>query len=351
MSAFGSESYSSRGKSKLSDYLFVYHPFFYALAHPDQIRLKVLYFTFETDIETKMQEFYCQLLYKLDKIHTDVDVLASAEKEHACPEEIVNLLESERYQKYINAFQDCVTYIENIRNPYGINKYIKEFMLERGTATYKEVTFSDKSGEYTKKVVETYTPNDPEEYVIVILDNYANLSIERGTTKMETIDRMSKYAIALRDKLGIVFVGIQHQAQAAEGLESRKMDLVEASTDNLADCKTTSRDCNMVIGLFNPWKFGKETFEGYDITKLRNYARFIKILEQRRGRGQNLRCPILFDAAVGECTELPRPDDREQLQQVYNYIYRIDNERVSYLNKEPNKYTLLGYIKKLFKNE
>ena len=101
----------------------------------------------------------------------------------------------------------------------------------------------------------------------------------------------------------------------------------------------------------NTVKFGKETFEGYDITKLRNYARVIKILEQRRGRGQNLRCPILFDAAVGECTELPRPDDRESLQKVYNYIYRIDNERVSYLNKEPSKYTLLGYIKKLFKNE
>lgn len=230
------------GKSKLSDYLFVYHPFFYSLSHPEKLRLKVLYFTFETDVETKMQEFYCQLLYKLNKIHTDVDVLASAEEEYPCPEEIVNLLESERYQKYINAFQDCVTYIETIRNPYGINKYITDFMLSRGTATYKSVTFSNKSGEYTRDVIDSYTPNDPEEYVIVVLDNYANLSTENGISKMETIDRMSKYAIALRDRFGLVFVGIQHQAQAAEGLESRKMDLVEASTDNLADCKTTSRD-------------------------------------------------------------------------------------------------------------
>ena len=298
-----------------------------------------------------MQEFYCQLLYKLDRIHTDVDVLASAEEEYLCPQEIVDLLESERYQKYISAFQDCVTYIEDIRNPYGINKYIVDFMLSRGTATYKEVPFKDKYGnESVRRVVDSYTPNDPEEYVIVVLDNYANISIENGITKMETIDRMSKYAIALRDRFGLVFVGIQHQAQAAEGLESRKMDLVEASTDNLADCRTTSRDANMVIGLFNPWKFGKETFEGYDITKLRNYVRFIKILEQRRGRGQNIRCPILFDAAVGECTELPRPDDKQSLQQVYNYIQRIDNERISYLNKKTQQYTLLGYIKKLFKN-
>ena len=222
--------------------MFVYHPFFYSLSHPEKLRLKVLYFTFETDVETKMQEFYCQLLYKLNKIHTDVDVLASAEEEYPCPEEIVNLLESERYQKYINAFQDCVTYIETIRNPYGINKYITDFMLSRGTATYKSVTFSNKSGEYTRDVIDSYTPNDPEEYVIVVLDNYANISVENGISKMETIDRMSKYAIALRDRFGLVFVGIQHQAQAAEGLESRKMDLVEASTDNLADCKTTSRD-------------------------------------------------------------------------------------------------------------
>lgn len=338
------------GKSKFSDFLFVYYPFFYSIIHPTKLRLKVLYFTFETDVETKMQEFYCHLLYKLDLIHTDVDTLASTEEENPCPEELLNLLDSERYQKYISAFQDTVTYIEDIRNPFGINKYITDFMISRGKVTYKEVPVKDKFGnEKIVKVVDSYEPNDPEEMVIIVLDNYANLSLESGLSKMETIDRMSKYAIALRDRFKVCFVGIQHQAQAAEGLESRKMDLMEASTDNLADCKTTARDANMVIGLFSPWKFNKETFDSYNITKLRNYVRFIKILEQRRGKGQNVRCPILFDAAVGDCAELPKSDDTQRLQQVYNYIDRIDNERISYLNKETKQYTLLGYVKKLFK--
>lgn len=101
----------------------------------------------------------------------------------------------------------------------------------------------------------------------------------------------------------------------------------------------------MVVGLFSPWKFGKETFEGYDITKLKNYVRFVKILEQRRGKGQNVRCPILFDAAVGNCIELPRNDDRQQLEQFYNYIKRIDNEKISYL-KEPAKMSFLTFVKK-----
>lgn len=330
--------------------MFVYYPFFYSINNPTKLRLKILYFTFETDVETKMQEFGCHLLYKLDKIHTDIDTLDSAEETNPCPEEILNLLDSEKYQEYIKKFEDTVTYIEDIRNPYGINKYITDFMISRGTVTYKEVPVKDYKTGYEKivKVVDSYTPNDPEEMVIVILDNYANLSLESGLSKMETIDRMSKYAIALRDRFKVCFVGIQHQAQAAEGLESRKMDLMEASTDNLADCKTTARDANMVVGLFSPWKFGKETFEGYDITKLRNYVRFVKILEQRRGKGQNVRCPILFDAAVGNCIELPRNDDRQQLEQFYNYIKRIDNEKISYL-KEPAKMSFLLYLKRKFK--
>ena len=338
------------GKSKFCDYLFVYYPFFYSINNPTKLRLKILYFTFETDVETKMQEFGCHLLYKLDKIHTDIDTLDSAEEENPCPEEILNLLDSEKYQEYIKKFEDTVTYIEDIRNPFGINKYITDFMISRGTVTYKEVPVKDYKTGYEKivKVVDSYTPNDPEEMVIVILDNYANLSLESGLSKMETIDRMSKYAIALRDRFKVCFVGIQHQAQAAEGLESRKMDLMEASTDNLADCKTTARDANMVVGLFSPWKFGKETFEGYDITKLRNYVRFVKILEQRRGKGQNVRCPILFDAAVGNCIELPRNDDRQQLEQFYNYIKRIDNEKISYL-KEPAKMSFLLYLKRKFR--
>ena len=48
--------------------MLVYEPFFYAIEHPDQLRLKILYFTLEMGKEEKFYEFLCHLLYRLDKI-------------------------------------------------------------------------------------------------------------------------------------------------------------------------------------------------------------------------------------------------------------------------------------------
>lgn len=53
---------------------------------------------------------------------------------------------------------------------------------------------------------------------------------------------MSKYCITLRDNLNYSIVGIQHQAQAQEGIENFKLGKLKPSPDGLADCKTTIRD-------------------------------------------------------------------------------------------------------------
>ena len=49
-------------------------------------------------------------------------------------------------------------------------------------------------------VPDYYEHNDPEEYRIIILDNYSNLYNEQGLSKMQTIEKMSKYCIDLRDR-------------------------------------------------------------------------------------------------------------------------------------------------------
>lgn len=40
------------------------------------------------------------------------------------------------------------------------------------------------------------------------------------------------------------------------------------SSDGLADCKTTTRDANLVLGLYSPFKYGLREYEGYDVTKI-----------------------------------------------------------------------------------
>lgn len=234
------------GKSKLCDFLFVYEPLFFILEHPE-IKLKVLYFTLEMSPKEKYNEFLCHLLFRLDNIRISPTELKSTDRDRPVDIKILELLETDRYQKYIKAFEDTVEFIDDVRNPTGINKYCRDYALSHGHLNFKKGKRRDA---VTGDIIDTdivdidnpYTPDDPEERRIIIIDNASNLSAENGLKKMETIDKMSKYGIMLRNQLKYIFVLIQHQAQAQEGIENQKLNKIKPSSDGLADCKTTSRD-------------------------------------------------------------------------------------------------------------
>lgn len=318
------------GKSKFCDYLFVYESLFFILEHPE-MRLKVLYFTLEMSPEEKYNEFLCHLLFRLDGIEISPTELKSTDRDHPIDEKILELLETEKYQRYIKAFENVVEYIDDQRNPTGINKYCRDYALAHGHLNFKKGKRKDP---ITDEIIDAdvidndnpYTPDDPEERRVVIIDNASNLSLESGLKKMETIDKMSKYGITLRNQLKYIFVLIQHQAQAQEGIENQKLNKLKPSSDGLADCKTTTRDANMVIGLYSPFKYGLREYEGYDITKFRNHIRFMEVIEDRDYGANGQICPLYFDGAVSTFNELPRPDDKEGLQRVYNYMESRKNK-------------------------
>lgn len=309
------------GKSKLADYILVYEPFFYAIEHPDQLRLKVLYFTLEMGKEEKFYEFLCHLLFRLDNIRISPTDLKSTSADRPVPENILALLQSEKYQFYIRKFKETVTYIDSERNPTGINKYCRNFALLRGKLHLKKVKVRDEAGiEVEKDVVDYYEPDDPDEYRLVVLDNYSNLNSESGMNKMQTIEKMSKYAITLRDQLEYCFTAIQHQAQAQEGIENQKLNKMMPSSDGLADCKTTTRDANLVLGLYSPFKYGLKDYEKYDITKFKNNIRFMQVIEDRDNGSAGQICPLFFDGAVSVFKELPLPEDKAGIDRYLSYI-------------------------------
>lgn len=336
------------GKSKFCDYLFIYEPLFFMLEHPE-IRVKVLYFTLEMSPEEKYNEFLCHLLFRLDNIKISPTELKSTDKDHPVNEEILQLLETDRYQKYIQAFENMVIYVDDQRNPTGINKYCRDYALAHGHLNFRKETRKDKLTDEIREIeivdpVNPYTPDDLEEHRIIILDNASNLTNENGMRKMETIDKMSKYGITLRNQLSYTFVLIQHQAQAQEGIENQKLNRLKPSSDGLADCKTTTRDANMVIGLYSPFKYGLREYEGYDITKFRNHIRFMEVIEDRDYGANGQICPLFFNGAVSTFNELPKPEDKENLQKIYNHIESLKTKKT---NQSFFSFAIKNVIKKL----
>lgn len=328
------------GKTKFCDFVYVYETLFFIIEHPE-VRVKILYFCLEESPRKKYTEFLCHLLYRLDRIEISPTELESTDKDHPVPQEILDKLDSERYQRYIKKFEEMVEYIDSEKNPTGINKKCRDYALSHGHLNFKEVDVREPDGTTSKRkivdIVNPYTADDSEEYRIAILDNTSNLSTESGMKKMETVEKMSKYFITLRDQLNFTIVCIQHQAQAQEGIENFKLNRIKPSSDGLADCKTTTRDANMVIGLYSPFKYGLTEYEKYDITKFRNHIRFMEVIEDRDYGANGNICPLYFDGAVSFFKELPKPDDYAGMQRVYEVLERKKKAKMS-------KVTLLAFM-------
>lgn len=333
------------GKSKFVDYTYVYETILFVMAHPE-IRAKILYFTLEMSPNSKRDEFMSFLLGYLDHIYISPTNLNSVNSENPVPEEVLNLLASERYKPYIDKYDEIVTYIDDIRNPTGINKYCRDYALAHGHINYTNETYVDSNGKTCRLINKDnpYTADDEEEIRIVIVDNASNFTQESGLNKADNINKASKYFITLRDQLKYTVVLVQHQAQAQEGIENRKLGLIKPSSDGLADCKTTTRDADLVLGLYSPFKYEIKTHEGYDITKFRNYIRFLQVLEDRcYGSGGRV-CPLFFNGIASYFKELPKSDSPE-LEQVQAFI-----ESLEAAQRQPKNKIFFIYVIKKIKN-
>jgi hypothetical protein len=99
-------------------------------------------------------------------------------------------------------------------------------------------------------------------------------------------------------------------------LEAIKMKKLLPTAASLSDTKYTARDADLVIGLFSPDKFGIPTWNGYDITRLGSYARFMQVIANRNGEVGGV-CPLFFDGAVCDFKELPLTSQVNELSQYY----------------------------------
>lgn len=229
------------GKSKLMDFMMVYSIIlFKKFINPD-FKYKILYFTLEMSKESKYLEFISFLLYYLDRKVVSPTDLKSTDKNHLLGNDIIELIKSEKYQDLIKIYEETVEYIDDIKHPTGILKYCEDYAKTEGHIVYSEDTYTKDNGVVLHKI-DHFEYDNPSKYNIVIIDNAANLTAENGQSKMETIDKLSKYLVYLRNRYNFLIGLVQHQAQSQESLENIKFNKIKPSTDGLADCKTVSRD-------------------------------------------------------------------------------------------------------------
>ena len=312
------------GKTQLASYLFLYIPLLYAYEHPEQVRLKIFYYPLEESQEDVMIRFMSFLLNYLSKgkIRISPTDLQSSRNSEPVDQEVLDILKSPEYTKILEFFEERVEFSSS-RNPTGVWNEVKKYMEEHGKVFMKKKKIKDDFGKTIEvEAFDYYVPDDPEEFVMIFFDHLSLVQVERNMTLKQSADKLSEYCVLLRNRYKVIPVIIQQQSAEMESLDAFKQNKVRPTAQGLADTKYTSRDCNVLLGVFSPFRHELPEYKGYDITKLKDNSRFLEVILNRGGSAGGL-VALFFDGATCNWAELPRHNDTSELNKVYNFLENL----------------------------
>lgn len=317
-------SFTKGGKSQFTSFTFIYKPLMFCYYTKADIDIKILYFPLEETPERIMQRFISWLLYDLSKGKIRITPKDLRSTISPVSQEILDAINSDEIQNILKYFEEHVIFPDEAGNPTGIFKYCVKYAEEHGKVYTKVGKYKDDFGVIQERqMFDRYEQDNPNEYRLVIIDTINLIDTERGMTLKQSMDKLSEYcAKYLRNRYHYSPVIIQQQAFEQEGNEAFKIGRVRPSVAGLGDSKYTSRDSNIVLGLFSPFRFALKEYEGYDISKFKDNIRFLEMIVNRDGEMGGL-CPLFFDGAVCQFSELSRPDDNEGIKKVYEYLKKI----------------------------
>lgn len=295
---------SGIGKTKLAKFLAVTSVYEFVKQRPE-IKTKMFYFALEESVENFWLGMISTLLYEKYSVSLSPNQLKSL-GEFQLTDEV--LKQVEECEDVINDMQKCIEVVDYIFNPYGIYKYVDDFF--KNPAIGKEEFDST----HAEKVSKKYVYNDPNLWVFVATDHMSLLTPEKGETLHEAMGRYSKQFClkGFTKKYNCVTINIQQQEASKEKQEYYQgqsiEEKLEPSLDGLANNKETQRECNLVLGLFAPERYNIGRHRGYDIKKLGNKYRSLKILKDRDNGLINHYVGLYFNGASNFFDELPTAD-------------------------------------------
>ena len=256
---------SGVGKSQLADFLYMYSTVNFALKHPDQIRLKIDYYSLEMSPEMKAIQAMAYHLYIRSnrKIRVSLKALLSLNKR--LDKDVYNMLKKE--ESFYEKFYEIVTFKSGHIPPYVIYKDMYDFAEQNGTIIKETVDYNyfDRESNTTKtvqkEIFSDYKPNDPSLYYITMTDHAALLARQHGANIRETIGLYSQYMMSIRNMFGFIATSINQQASDQESKENYK----KPTLSGLGDNKATQRDYEYIFGIYDPARHDLGSFNGWPI--------------------------------------------------------------------------------------
>ena len=327
---------TKESKSQLTNFMFIQQPVEYLYLHPDcGLDMKIKLFSLEISKEDFMALSMAYRLYLEHGIIINPENLQSIFEGYILDKQILDILESASFQKYFEFFEDKVEVIDNIKSPTGIMINAEGYARANGKIIYDQVTWDDGS---IHNIIKEYVPNNPNQITQVIVD-HATLLAEKGKTLYECIKVLSSdYFLKLKNTYKFAPCLVQQQSAASTEMQFTNrgdaiLDKVKPSREGLSSNKDTAMDINLMLGVFSPYKYKEPSYEGWDLTRLKDYHRELSIMLNRNGRS-NITEQLFFNGACGFFTELPLDADANTKLKVYQTADRYRQLELSYTNNK-----------------
>ena len=321
------------GKTALVDCIFVLYPYLLE----KKANVKWIYYSYEIDLMEKMAKFCAFFMDYKHGIYCDSNYILGR-GEHRVKPEHLPLIEDIYNNELIDLFgkyddeghqlsEGRITFFEEKINPQGVKNYLMKYAEDNGEFIKKKVTIKGEEGQLKEiDVVTGYKEKDEDLYTIIIVDHLALTKREKGLNLKENIDRLSQHMVFFRNICKFTPVLISQFNRDMGKIERMKFsgEQLQPTLEDFKDSGDPGADASLVLGLFNPTLLPHlRTHLGYDLIKIGKSYRSLHILASRNTEtGVNL--SLMMEGKTGMFRELPKNDDNERLNEVYEYVQKFN---------------------------
>lgn len=321
------------GKTSFTDCVFVLYPYLLE----KEANIKWIYYSYEIDLIEKMAK-YCAFFmdYKYG-IYCDSNYILGRGDNHVKPEhyklieEIYNNELVDLFGKYDDNGKQIsegkISFFEDKINPEGIRQYLLKYAEDHGSFIRSTVTIKGENGKPLDiHPIIGYKENNEDLYTIIIVDHLALTRREKGLSLKENIDKLSQHMVFFRNICRFTPVLVSQFNREMGKIERMKFsgEQLQPTLEDFRDTSDPCQDASIVMGMFNPTIFPHlRTHMGYDLVKIGKSYRSLHILASRNTEsGVNL--SLLMEGKTGMFRELPKNNDNERLNEVYEYVKKFN---------------------------
>lgn len=321
---------SGVGKTTLTDFMYTIN--LWLSCKKRGVPIRIVYLSFEISKREKIARWVSLFIKFLFDLEVPSDYIMGRIPDLTLSDEHLEMVKVAK--RYVNEFLKDCNVIETGVHPTWILNHMVELHEELGTVHRLKSKDPKKKG-----MITGWTPKNPQQVVMLICDHVALTHGEQGQGLKATIDKLSNYAVMLRNTFDDIIVFLQQFSTdlVSTYRASKKGDsyIVPQRLD-FGDSKYTYRDADVVFGLVSPVMFDEKNYKGYDITRLYNYFLACHVMKHRYGPAHRM-IPLFMNPIAGTFRELPKePDNELAMEPWYEEVQRLEKVGSLFIPKQLN---------------